>query len=67
MKVFFHFCGKKKLRQTMRLRDKKLFINPYFWCGQRDSNFHGNTPTWPSTKPVYQFQHSHKVNMRQIK
>ena len=28
-----------------------------FWCGQRDSNSHGIFPTWPSTKPVYQFQH----------
>ena len=26
-------------------------------CGQRDSNTHGIFPTWPSTKPVYQFQH----------
>ena len=34
------------------------FVTLGNWCGQRDSNSHGESSTWPSTKPVYQFQHS---------
>src|SRR5688500_2056201 len=29
-------------------------------CGRRDLNPHGLAPTWPSTMPVYQFQHARK-------
>ncbi len=28
------------------------------WCRREDSNFHGISPTWPSTMRVYQFRHS---------
>ena len=28
------------------------------WCRREDSNFHGVSPTWPSTMRVYQFRHS---------
>ena len=27
-------------------------------CRREDSNFHGISPTWPSTMRVYQFRHS---------
>jgi hypothetical protein len=29
----------------------------FVWCPERDSNPHTLTDTWPSTMPVYQFQH----------
>ena len=29
----------------------------YFWCPERESNPHALKDTWPSTMPVYQFQH----------
>jgi hypothetical protein len=31
------------------------------WCGREDSNFHGVTPTAPSTLRVYQFRHDRKT------
>jgi hypothetical protein len=39
-----------------------LLIPLYFKkCPKRDSNPHAHKDTWPSTMPVYQFQHSGKL------
>ena len=40
---------------------KKAPKNRGFLCPERDSNPHAHSDTWPSTMPVYQFQHSDKL------
>ena len=32
-------------------------------CPRQESNLHAQKDTWPSTMPVYQFQHSGNINV----
>ena len=45
-------------RQSTRAKQHPKGQNPRVECRREDSNFHGLSPTWPSTMRDYQFRHS---------
>ena len=49
-------CGAGMLRVQLERRSQACG-----WCGREESNFHGVTPTAPSTLRVYQFRHDRAI------